>query len=79
MEVEIHQQKGDVGSGIGIAKPVIELDTVEDLYPIGQADIFHVDVAVAVPYEPFGDPFGKEGLVFGQESETQSMMISRSR
>src|SRR6266545_2863222 len=67
MQVEVHEEKGDVGRGIGIAKAAVELDAVEDADVIGEADVSRMDVAVAVPDEAAGNPLSEKLTLVGQK------------
>lgn len=59
--VEVHRQEGDFTGYIAVAEAIVELDTVENLDAIGEADMRSVKVAVAVPYSTPLGPFVEEG------------------
>lgn len=47
--LEVHGQEGHVGQHVSVAEPVVELDAVEDVGTILEAeDVFRLEVAVAV-------------------------------
>jgi hypothetical protein len=67
MEIEVHQKKRDIGSGVGITETIVEFDTVKNAEWGGEANVFQVDVAIAVTDESLADAFGKERLTFGHK------------
>jgi hypothetical protein len=46
---KVHEEKGDISQGVTVSKPVIEFDTIDDIKAVEKADVFHVEVTVAVP------------------------------
>ena len=48
--IEVHQEKGDIGSDVRIAQPFAELDAIDDVDLAGDADVLAAQVAM-----PFAD------------------------
>ena len=67
VKIQVHGQKIDVRGHITISEAVIKFNAIEDMDVVGQADILHVQIAVAVPDAAFPDALQKQGPVPGQE------------
>ena len=67
MKVQVHGQKIDIRGHITIAEAVIKFNAIKDMDVIGQADVLHVQIAVAVPDAAFPDALEKQGPVPGEE------------
>src|SRR5262245_33017979 len=64
--VEVHGQEGDLARRVAVAKPMIELDTVEDLNRIRAAHMLSLEVTVAVA-DPVSPPaFGESTSLLPQ-------------
>ena len=59
--LEVHREERDVGEHVAVAQPVVELDAVEDAWPVGEAeDVVREQVAVAVAHEAIVNPLVEE-------------------
>jgi hypothetical protein len=68
VEVQVHGQKIDIRRHIAISEPVIKFDAIENMDVVGQADIPHVQIAVAVPDAALPDAPQKQAPAPGEES-----------
>ena len=53
VKIQVHGQKIDIRRHITISESGIKFNAIEDIYLIGQANVPHVQVAVAVPDAAF--------------------------
>ena len=57
VKIQVHGQKTQVGGHVAATEGFVEFDTVEDVdFIVGQTDVAHVQIAVAVADAVVGDP-----------------------
>jgi hypothetical protein len=68
MKVQIHGQKGHIRRHITISESGVKFNAVEDIYTVRQADVAHVEVAVAVPDALFFEAPSQQQPLVRQEA-----------
>ena len=63
MVIEIHRQKGNVGSDIGIPEPLIKFDAIKDGDLISPEDMFQSKISMAISNPIRIDPLMKYFLL----------------
>ena len=63
--IEVHRQKSHLGRRVAESEALVELDAVKNNNLIGNADMFQVQVAVAVPDFMFCNSFFQKVFAYG--------------